>query len=86
MSMSPTSVNKPVSNWSPDMPSSRPNNSPWICHICDRTGQGESIACSQCFKVACSQHIRHLTHYDRDSGLYQLLPVCFDCALKESLK
>lgn len=58
---------------------------PWLCHICDATGTGESIVCSHCYKVACAQHVKHVTSFNPETGLYQLMPVCLECALRESM-
>jgi hypothetical protein len=60
-------------------------DSPWICHICDTKGSGESLTCSNCFKVTCAQHIKHVTSYNKETGLYQLMPICLDCAIREAI-
>lgn len=56
------------------------SNNPWICHVCDGKFQGESIACSRCFKITCAAHLRYLPTRQPDSGLYVLEPVCIACA------
>lgn len=61
-------------------------NSPWICHICDASGNGESLTCSNCFMVTCPQHLKHVTSYNAESGLYQLMPICLDCAIRETIQ
>lgn len=66
--------------------SESPDRGPWICHICDTKGNGESLTCSHCYKVACPQHIKHVTSYNPDTGLYQLMPVCLDCAIEGTLQ
>jgi len=56
-------------------------NTPWICHICDRKFKGgESTACSVCYKTTCSSHLKHVAIFNRESGLYEMRPVCLYCA------
>ncbi|ORJ62505.1 hypothetical protein [Geothermobacter hydrogeniphilus] len=55
--------------------------SPWICHICDAKGSGESTACSRCYQVTCAAHLTHRSVYNPQSGLFELQPVCMACAL-----
>lgn len=62
------------------------NKNPWLCHICDTKGSGESLTCSHCYKVACARHIKHVPCYNSETGLYQLMPICLDCAIEETLK
>jgi len=59
--------------------------SPWMCHICDVTSHSESTACSVCFKTTCLQHLRHVTVLNRESGLFELQPVCLNCAIEKTL-
>ncbi len=55
--------------------------SPWLCHVCNYTSSTtESIACSLCYKTTCSVHLKHVTAYNAESGLYELQPVCIHCA------
>jgi hypothetical protein len=56
----------------------------WICHICDFTSSStESRACSICYKIACSLHLKTVTEFNAESGLYELLPVCVVCAMRQ---
>ncbi len=57
----------------------------WICHVCDAKGSGESTACSVCYKTTCAAHLRHLTIFNPQSRLYELTPVCMECAVRETL-
>ncbi len=67
------------------MPDSE-TNSPWLCHVCDKKfHQAESQACSVCYKIACSQHMRIHSQLNRDSGLYELRPICVACQLEAAL-
>jgi len=59
--------------------------SPWICHVCNLKSTGESTACSVCYMTTCSRHLQHITSYNRDTGLYELQPVCVNCVLARSL-
>lgn len=61
-------------------------STPWICHICDAKGIGESLTCGNCFKVACAKHIQHVTNYNSETGLYRLIPICLDCAIRETIR
>lgn len=63
------------------MPENDPG--PWICHVCDGKFTGPSIACAHCFKVTCARHLRHVPVRNRETGLYELQPVCLACALSE---
>jgi len=59
--------------------------SPWICHVCDRTFQDiESTACSICYKTTCAAHLRHVAHFNPESDLYELRPICLHCAVTGS--
>ncbi len=61
-------------------------NSPWICHVCDKkSDQTEGQACSECFKIACSQHLHIASRLNQDSGLYELKQVCVECQLRSQL-
>jgi len=56
-------------------------NTPWMCHICDyKSTGGESTACSVCYKTTCMQHLKHVSVYNSESGLYELRPICLYCA------
>lgn len=59
--------------------------SPWMCHICDVTSHSESTACSVCFKTTCAMHLKHVTTLNRESGLYELQPICLNCAIEKTL-
>lgn len=59
------------------------SKSPWVCHVCDAKGIGESLTCCHCFMVTCAKHLKHVTSYNPDTGLYQLMPICLDCAIRE---
>jgi hypothetical protein len=54
--------------------------SPWICHVCDKTGKGEAQACARCYMVTCPAHLQVKAVYNAGSGLYELQPVCLLCA------
>lgn len=56
-------------------------SSPWICHICNHKGLGESVACAQCFQVTCPAHLTHKSVFNRETGLYGLQPVCMACSV-----
>jgi hypothetical protein len=58
----------------------------WICHVCDTRGTGESLTCSNCFKVTCAKHLKHVSSYNPENGLYQLMPICLDCAIRETIR
>ena len=62
-----------------------PTKTPWICHVCDAKGSGESLTCCNCFKVTCAKHLKHVTSLNPETGLYQLMPICLDCAIREAL-
>jgi len=60
--------------------------SPWICHICDhKSVNSEPVACSVCYKITCAMHLVHKTVLSRETGLYELQPVCVDCQIKANL-
>ena len=61
-------------------------SSPWMCHICDVTSTGESTACSVCYKTTCVMHLKHVTRLNKESGLFELQPICLDCAIEKTLK
>ncbi|MDT8420551.1 MAG: hypothetical protein RQ754_08975 [Desulfuromonadales bacterium] len=55
--------------------------SPWICHVCDRRFPGgEAEACSVCYKTACSLHLKRVP-VERESGLLVLEPICVHCEM-----
>lgn len=54
--------------------------SPWICHICDHSGLGESQSCALCYMVTCPAHLQIKMIFNKETGLYELLPVCLCCA------
>ena len=57
-------------------------SSPWICHVCDRKAtSGAGTACSVCYKTTCATHLRQTTTFNRESGLYELTPVCVCCVV-----
>ena len=56
-------------------------DSPWICHVCNLKATGASTACSVCYMTTCSRHLQHVPHFNRDSGLFELQPICVNCAL-----
>jgi hypothetical protein len=68
-----------------DCTESDPHHSPWICHICDTKSTSESVACSVCYRVTCHLHLTHVTELNRESGLYELNPICLDCAAERML-
>lgn len=66
--------------------SDTPEKSPWLCHVCDYTSQSEeSVACSVCFKTTCSAHLKIVTVYNTENGLYEFQPICVLCAAAEHL-
>jgi hypothetical protein len=54
---------------------------PWLCHVCDVKSVGESRTCAACYKTTCDKHLRHVTAYNPKSGLYELQPICLNCAI-----
>ena len=62
-----------------------PQHSPWLCHICDATSTTESQTCSVCYKVACSAHLRKISIFNKESGIYEIRPVCVMCGFAEEL-
>jgi len=60
-----------------------PEHSPWICHVCDATFTSESTACSLCYKTTCSAHLKRVSLYNRESGLYEIAPVCIWCTASQ---
>ncbi|PLY01732.1 MAG: hypothetical protein C0624_09875 [Desulfuromonas sp.] len=63
----------------------QPEPSPWMCHICDVTSTSESTVCSICFKTTCGLHLKHITVLNKESGLYELQPVCLHCTIDKTL-
>jgi len=61
------------------------SNSPWICHVCNLKSSGESSACSVCYMTTCSRHLKYKTVLNRETGLYELQPVCVECELRRML-
>lgn len=57
-----------------------PEQSPWICHVCDRKATGESLVCSICYRTTCRLHLRRVSNYNRQSGLYEIKWCCVLCA------
>lgn len=57
--------------------------SPWICHVCDQTGTGESQSCAQCYMVTCPAHLQVKAVYNEENSLYELQTICLLCASKE---
>jgi len=57
----------------------------WLCHVCNASAVGESTACSECYKTTCAEHLRHRTVYNKENGLYELMPVCVECLAEEIL-
>lgn len=64
--------------------SSDSGDGPWICHVCDFKSTGKSRACSVCYKTTCDTHLRHVTVYNPENGLYELQPVCLHCAIESA--
>lgn len=56
-------------------------HNPWICHICGATSNGESTACSVCYKTTCAAHLKRTLLRNEESGLYDIAPVCVYCAV-----
>lgn len=64
--------------------SEKPENSPWLCHVCDYKSRGEgSTACSVCFKTTCSTHLKLSTVFNAETGLYEIQPICVLCSFAE---
>ncbi|SDZ96806.1 hypothetical protein SAMN05660420_00906 [Desulfuromusa kysingii] len=60
--------------------------SAWMCHICDyHSTIGSGIACSECFKITCNEHITTATVMNPESGLYELKNICVECQFKKTL-
>lgn len=60
--------------------------SPWLCHICDRTStSSDAVTCSECYKLTCRTHMTIATIHNPDNGLYQLVLICAHCQLKRQL-
>ena len=61
--------------------------SPWMCHVCDRFSTiGAGIVCSECYKLACSDHATTATILNAASGLYELKMVCVECQFMKKIK
>ena len=61
-----------------------PEPSPWLCHVCDKKGRGESTACDLCYRTTCTEHLTRVSLHDRQSGLYMLKRICVACALEQA--
>lgn len=61
-------------------------HSPWICHVCDATSTSESTACSVCYKTTCDLHLKHVSVFNKESGLYEIVPICVHCAASEVIR
>jgi len=60
--------------------------SAWMCHVCDLTSdKSEPIACAFCYKVTCALHLAHKTVLNKESGLYELQPICVECQIRPHL-
>ncbi|SHI93847.1 hypothetical protein SAMN02745165_01186 [Malonomonas rubra DSM 5091] len=58
----------------------------WMCHICDYSSNvGEGIACSECYKITCRQHLTTTMDLNPESGLYEFRQVCVACQLKDQI-
>jgi len=53
--------------------------SPWLCHICNHKGKGESSICDICYQVTCPEHLAPVAAQDEESGLLVLRRVCPHC-------
>lgn len=53
--------------------------SPWLCHICNRSGEGESSICEICYQVTCPSHLETIPVHDNESGLLVLRRACPAC-------
>ncbi|PLX99010.1 MAG: hypothetical protein C0623_10555 [Desulfuromonas sp.] len=68
------------------MSSNDPEKSPWICHVCDYTSTDtEPVACAFCYKVTCATHLAHKTMLNKETGLYELQPICVECQIRPHL-
>ena len=56
--------------------------SPWLCHVCESKGKGESQSCSLCYMTTCAEHLRKVSMFNPETGLYEILPICLDCTIK----
>ncbi len=60
--------------------------SPWLCHICDRTStSNDGVTCGECFKLTCRSHMTTATIRNPGSELYQLVLICAHCQFKRQL-
>lgn len=60
--------------------------SPWMCHICGRTGiTEEGATCEECFKISCKSHMTTVTSKNPQTGLYELVTICALCRFKRHL-
>ena len=64
--------------------SNDPEQSPWLCHVCDKKSRGESTACEFCYRTTCTEHLTRVSHRDSESGLYVLKQICVACVLEQS--
>lgn len=61
-------------------------NSAWMCHICDYCSTiGEGQICSECYKVTCGKHLKQVSVFNPDTGLYEFRKICVECQFKAQL-
>jgi hypothetical protein len=62
------------------------SQSAWLCHVCNYSSNvGEGQACSECYKIACRQHLTISSVLNAESGLYELRSICVACQLEKEL-
>jgi hypothetical protein len=60
--------------------------SPWMCHVCDYCSTiGEGLVCSECYKLACRDHMTTATVLNQQTGLYEIRQICVECQFKKKL-
>lgn len=61
-------------------------SSPWMCHVCGYCSTvGEGLACAECYKLTCREHMTVATVQNPESGLYELKQICVECQFKKNL-
>jgi hypothetical protein len=60
-----------------------PEQSPWICHVCDKKSTGESSVCSICYRTTCTAHLKRAPLFNKERGLYEINWLCVFCAAEE---
>ena len=63
-----------------------PEQSPWICHVCDKRGAGDSMICSACYRTTCRDHLKRVSVYNNQSRLYEITWRCVFCTMENPLR